>query len=246
MQAESPTYPTWQSESSLWTRAPGCSTISKMARRVPMHLVLGASLSIQRRGRGPLAVCGDSEDIQSNCGLEQPFELKHPLPLSYEIIMSRVLIPLVLTGLGIGALVGCSDPGFPGAKLPPVDTRLQRQTIDRSRLTLILANNWDQALGPKDCGRVRSGQAFNFQWDISADPKVKSLKEMPYFLEMVVPEADGRERLVASGMVNYSDQVNGEQLSYRFGLVAPATSGKYLVRLRTPLQTISESNLEVF
>ncbi len=160
--------------------------------------------------------------------------------------MSRVVNQFILAVFGTGALVGCSDPGFPGTKLPPVDTRLQRQTIDRSHLTLILANTWDQASGPKDCGRVRNGQAFNLQWDIFADPKIKSLNEMPYFLEIVVPQADGKERLVASGFVNHIDHTEQERYSYRFGMVAPANTGKYLVRLRTPFQTISESNLEVF
>lgn len=160
--------------------------------------------------------------------------------------MSRIAISFVLSMLGVGALAGCSDPGFPRPKLPPVDTRQQRQTIDRSLLTLVLPNSLGQGSGPKDCGRVRNRQAFNFQWDVAVDPKVKSLKEMPYFLEIVAPQADGKERLVASGMVNRMDHAEQGWYSYRFGMVAPANKGHFLVRLRTPFKTISESKLEVF
>lgn len=144
-----------------------------------------------------------------------------------------------------GVLVGCSNPGFPGTKLPPVDTRAQRAQVDRSRLTLILPFLSDPSADRKQCGRVRSGQAFNFQWIVERSADKKPIEKMVYFVQLVVPQSDGKELLIASGMVGEADESERGRAAYRLGLVAPKP-GTYVVRLLNPSKAISESTLEVF
>lgn len=69
---------------------------------------------------------------------------------------------------------------------------------------------------------------------------------MPYFVVIFRPQADGKEQLVASSMMERAHETDRDKLIDRMALVAPDTPGTYVVRLQNATRIVSETYREIF
>ncbi len=163
---------------------------------------------------------------------------------------------LTITMLLAGMLIGCSDPMYPQPKLPPIviPPYVPPPPIERSLLTIVLPTSMSKDKDRPPMGRVRTNLSFNVQWISLPEHRQRNGKlddahftGIAYYVTVFVPLPNGRERIARTAAQQPERDIESEgRWSYRLALTAPDEPGRYVVRLHTPDETISESILEVF
>lgn len=159
---------------------------------------------------------------------------------------------LLIIAVGIP---GCTDPMYPKPKLDPIviPAFVHSAPVDRTVLTIVLPTTMSNEKDRSLLGRLPAKSAFNVQWTSLPKNRLRNGKQddlhyagLAYYVTIVESNSDGEH--VENVFTQQPEREIGVDglWSYRLAVTAPDGPGRYVVRLFTPDNTISESFLEVF